>query len=106
MFHDELDVELKTLKNGTRTGNRKWPRKKLLELAVEAGSYANKKTPDPNWPILTALMVSIYRDESAKVQAIETYNMSLGSDVPKSIGVKSRSGPMIVAQQENEEDFD
>jgi hypothetical protein len=105
-LHTELDEELRKLRKGTRKGNRKWPRKKLLELVVEAGSFANRKHPDPNWPILTALMVSIYRDESAKIQAIDSYNLTAGQDTPKGIGARTKSGKLLVPDTEDDEDFD
>lgn len=103
IFHKELDDELRKVKGGTRQVARKWPREQLLKLAVEAGSLASiRKTNDPEWPILLSLMVSIYRDEAAKLRAIETFNITSGSnEEPASYAV-----PKDLQQTEDEGDFD
>ena len=101
IFHAELDQLLKNVKGGTRKGERRWPRDVLLKLCVEAGSFANRESPDPNWPVTTALMVSIYRDESAKIKAIDNFNLTAGSDD------KPRKGPQLkIPLDADEGDFD
>ena len=96
IFHKELDEELKKLK-GTREGQRKWNRKVLLDTVLEIMSLAGtSKVTKPEWPVNVANMVSIYREESGKMKAIDNFNMSAGyGDSP--------SSPM---PDENEEDFD
>lgn len=48
----------------------------LLNLAVEIGSLASRKGEDPNRPVATAILISVYRDESAKIQAIDNFNLT------------------------------
>lgn len=46
-------------------------------MAIEAGSLASsRKGMNPRWSVQTALMVSIYRDESAKKRAADNYTWS------------------------------
>lgn len=103
LFHEELDKELRTIKGGTRKGAKRWDRTFLLRMVVEIGSIASKKTGDPDLPILTAMMVSMYRDESAKIQAIDGFNLSQssGSNTPRKFAV-----PEDVKDKYKEEDFD
>lgn len=71
-------------------------------MVVEIGSIAAKKTGDPDLPILTAMMVSMYRDESAKIQAIDGFNLSQsGNSTPRTFAV-----PEDVKDKYKEEDFD
>lgn len=100
IFHKELQDELNVIKGGTRKGAKRWPLKLLLRLAVEAGSFSGRKDNDPKWPVMTSLMVSIYRDETAKIQAIDSFNLTAGyGDTP----TKSIVVPKDVA---DEGDFD
>lgn len=98
IFHKELDDELKKLK-GTRKGAKRWPKKVLLDLVIDIGSLASsRKDIDPMWPLVTANMVSIYRSESAKIKAIDDFNITAGYNESKS------TGPVL--PDPNEEDFD
>lgn len=60
---------------------------------------SGRKDNDPNWPVTTAMMVSIYRDETAKLQAIDNFNLSAGTT---SAPTKS----IVVPKDADEEDFD
>lgn len=71
---------MQKVKGGTRKGAKRWPRNLLLQLVIEAGAFASKDTNDPSWPVSMALMVSIYRDESAKIRAIDNFNLTAGMD--------------------------
>lgn len=77
MFRKELDAELLKLKGGTRKGYHLWPSEKLLKLVVEiAVTSSSRKGKDPRWPVVTATLVSIYRDETAKKRAIDNFNLN------------------------------
>lgn len=82
-FIKELEQELRAIPKGTRKGARKWPSSYLLKLVVEAGSIANSiKGTDPKWPVTTSMMVSLYRGEVQKMQAIDSFNLTQTDSVP------------------------
>jgi hypothetical protein len=58
----------------------------LIDLVLQSGALANScKGSKPEWPVMTALLVSIYRDESAKMKAIDSFNMAAGYGAGTSI---------------------
>jgi hypothetical protein len=95
IFRTELADELKKVK-GTRKGAKRWPSKTLIELVIEVGSLAStRKDVDPQWPVITARLVGIYRAENAKMKAIEDFNRTASYD----------TGPVAQADP-NEGEFD
>lgn len=73
-FENELEGVLRKLKLGTRKGNRKWPAKRMLETVMEVGHISSlSKEMNPNWTVPVSTLVSIYRDETAKMRLIDTY---------------------------------
>lgn len=77
MFVKELEDELRTMKGGTRKAGQRWPLKYLLQVVHDV-SYQSSltKTTGRNWTVITTLLVNIYRDERAKIEAVERYNLN------------------------------
>jgi hypothetical protein len=45
-------------------------------VVQEAASFSNStKKINPKWTVMTSILVSIYRDEVAKVKAIDNHNL-------------------------------
>lgn len=87
IFLEKLDHDLKYLKRGTRPGARKWPSSYLLKIVSEIGGFANSlEGIDPTWSVVTTNLVSVYRNEKAIKDAIDTHVPD--DDIPK--------GPMLV----------
>ena len=83
IFIKELEEELKHVKNGTRKGARKWPSKYLLDQLVEVAtiSYSTKRK-SPKWTVIVNMLISVYRDEIAKMRAIDNYTPDKEAQVP------------------------
>ena len=80
-FIKELESELAKIPKSTRRGHRKWPAKYLLSTASEIAYLANSvKGIGRKWSVVTALLVSIYRDEMSKMKAIENYKLAQAAD--------------------------
>jgi hypothetical protein len=78
---DEADRELLYLRRGTRTGGQKWPRSYLLKTLIDVASLANSREGfDPQWTVVTAVLVGVYRDERDKRQSIERANTKPASN--------------------------
>lgn len=75
IFIRELDNEIRRLKRTTWAGNHKWPNPKLIRLVSEIASISGStKTRDGNWTVVIDTLVSVYRDESAKISYVDTFN--------------------------------
>lgn len=75
MFLSELEAELKAQKRGTRKGARRWPSRMLLDTVVEVASLSHTtKKLNPKWSVPTSTLVSVYRNEVAMSQAIDSFN--------------------------------
>lgn len=70
-----LNAELKSVKT-SREKARIWTSDYLERLVGEVGYQANLyKNNGPKWSVVTAILVSVYRDEIAKMKAIENFNL-------------------------------
>ena len=68
---------MKKLPRGTRKGARKWPASKLIPIVMDVASVSGTaKRYKDSWPVAVATLVSIYRDERAKVRAIDSFNLT------------------------------
>lgn len=90
---EDIDKELIKVKQGTREGARKWPRKMLMDVLVEVATFSSLagKGRGSNWSVVTNTLVSVYRDEVAKKRVIDDYN----SMPPPT----SHSGPMLTEKK-------
>jgi hypothetical protein len=52
--------------------------KALLESVYQVAGLVSKheKREGPNWTVVTSMLVSVYRDEKAKKDAIDHYNLT------------------------------
>lgn len=83
IFVSELERELNTMPKGTRAGQKKWPSKYLIGVVSEIASLSySTKGIGRNWTVVTELLVSVYRDEVAKMKAIESANLAQQSNEP------------------------
>lgn len=74
IFIKELEAELKRIPKSTYRGYRIWPVQRLLDTVAEVATMAHsRKGINPKWSMATSIFVSVYRDESAKIQAIESF---------------------------------
>lgn len=62
---------------GTRTGQRVWPPKFVLDIVYEMAFYSsqNEKT-NPKWPVHITMLVGIYKDEVSKMRATESWQLN------------------------------
>lgn len=76
IYRSELEKELSNIKGARLQDSLKWPVPTLLKIVSEMGhlSYMYKDSSDKKWHIQTTTLVGIYRDEVAKIKAIESYN--------------------------------
>jgi len=73
-FIVELEKELDNLRSGTIQGAMEWPYQMLLGIVVEVATFSSSvKRTGKDWTVVTSTLVSVYRDEIAKVKAVDNY---------------------------------
>lgn len=74
-FRKALDKELSQVKS-TREQARKWSGEYLLKIVGEIAHLASLyKNTGPNWTVVTAVLVAVYRDEIAKMKSIDNWKL-------------------------------
>lgn len=73
-FLEDTEKKLENLPRGTWKGQTNWPLDYLLKQVIETSAVSSsRKGTDPNWTVVVANLVSIYRSEDAKIKAASTY---------------------------------
>lgn len=81
---EELTKEIQAAKGVTKKGDKLYPVEYMVERATEIAYIAStEKGKDKQWPVLIANLVSIYRDEKSKKEAIDNYSLRQSMDAAK-----------------------